>query len=260
VTGVVTIQSYRSATIYNRTDLELLNAVSHHIALAIERKESEACLARQNQLLEKILEASPVGIACLENQVFKWVNTEMVRMFGYESKDAFENKPVKMLYSSTMDCDASLKALHADLMSAGKAEQDITLVKGDDSRFPASIRMNSSDQSDTMARTIAIFTDISQKIATEKELCEKERLQGVLEMAGAVCHELNQPLQAILGYTELLLMNQGGNRDTNLYAIKTQAGRIETIARKLSTVTCYKTIDYPGNTKIVDIWHSGSSH
>jgi signal transduction histidine kinase len=43
---------------------------------------------------------------------------------------------------------------------------------------------------------------------------QRERLQGVFEMAGAVCHELNQPLMAISGYTDLLAMKVPKN-DTN---------------------------------------------
>jgi C4-dicarboxylate-specific signal transduction histidine kinase len=31
---------------------------------------------------------------------------------------------------------------------------------------------------------------------------ETEKLQAIIEMAGAVCHELNQPLQSIYGYCE----------------------------------------------------------
>ncbi|MCK5339748.1 MAG: response regulator transcription factor, partial [Desulfobulbaceae bacterium] len=41
----------------------------------------------------------------------------------------------------------------------------------------------------------------------QDRLKEREKLQGVLEMAGAVCHEINQPLQAVSGWSEILLMN-----------------------------------------------------
>ena len=37
-----------------------------------------------------------------------------------------------------------------------------------------------------------------------RRLLEEEKLRGVLEMAGAICHELNQPMQAISGYADLL--------------------------------------------------------
>jgi len=110
-----------------------------------------------------------------------------------------------------------------------------------------------------MAWTIASFTDISQRKAGEKETFEKERLQGVLEMAGAVCHEINQPLQAILGYSELLLMgSESRHREKrNVHSIKSQATRLGRITRKLSGITHYRTVDYPGNTKIIDIWGVG---
>ncbi len=42
----------------------------------------------------------------------------------------------------------------------------------------------------------------------QKEMREREKLQGLLEMAGAVCHELNQPLQVVSGFSEMLLMDR----------------------------------------------------
>jgi len=78
-------------------------------------------------------------------------------------------------------------------------------------------------------------------------------------MAGAVCHEINQPLQAILGYSELLLMGSESRprEKRNVHSIKSQATRLGRITRKLSGITRYRTVDYPGNTKIIDIWGVG---
>jgi signal transduction histidine kinase len=39
----------------------------------------------------------------------------------------------------------------------------------------------------------------------QNEMREREKFQGVLEMAGAVCHELNQPLQSVYGYSEFFV-------------------------------------------------------
>jgi len=50
----------------------------------------------------------------------------------------------------------------------------------------------------------------------EEERLERERLQVLLEMAGAVCHELNQPLQGIYGYSQSLLMKLA--KDDQRYA------------------------------------------
>lgn len=255
VIGAMVIQDYYSATAYQRQDLDLLNAVSQHVALAIERKEAEEKIKNQGKILEKILESSPVGIALVENRVFKWVNGEMVRMFGYGTKEELQNQSARMVYQSNEDYEFAGKIIYDSLIRQGRADYEIDLKKRGGEVFPAHICVNCADNKDPMAWTIVTFMGISLRKAAEKERYERERLQGVLEMAGAICHELNQPLQAILGYCELLLMDpEATGMGNSLKAIKSQVTRLGRITQKLSGITEYKTLDYPGNTKIVDIW------
>jgi hypothetical protein len=53
--------------------------------------------------------------------------------------------------------------------------------------------------------SVGVMLDLTEKNRAARDRFQKEKLQGVLETAGAVCHEMNQPLQAILGHTELSL-------------------------------------------------------
>jgi PAS domain S-box-containing protein len=255
VMGAVVLCDYNSPTAYLDRDLVLLNSISRHLALAIERKKAEEKIKDHGNLLETILESSPIGLALLQNRRFKWVNGEMVRMFGYAVKEELQNKSVRMIYTTAEDYDYAGQTIYDGLRARGTADYEMDMAKKDGSVFPAHIRLNCSDNDDSMAWTIATFIDISQRRTAQKDAYERERLQGVLEMAGAVCHEINQPLQAILGYSELLLM--GSSEDmtiNNLDAIKSQASHLGKITKKLSNITHYKTVDYPGNTKIVDIW------
>lgn len=258
VKGAIVVQDYSSASAYEREDLDLLNSVSQHIALVIERKEAEQKLSEQRYSLEKILDYLPVGIALVQNRMFKWVNKEMVRLFGYQSKSDFEGKSTRMIYLDDKDYEVYGKKIYKGLSLGAIVDFEIRLSKKDGAQFPVQIRLNSGDETNPSDWTIAIFSDISQRKAAEKEKIEKERLQGVLEMAGAVCHEINQPLQAILGYSELLLMGSESPfiEKKNLHSIKNQASRLGKITRKLSGITRYKTLDYPGNTKIFDIWNT----
>jgi PAS domain S-box-containing protein len=258
VIGAIVIQSYQSAKSYRKSDLNLLNSVSQHVALALERKESEEKLNDQRQVLEKILESSPVAIALVENRVFKWVNNEMVRMFGYDRKSDLQNKSAKIIYAKIEDYEMAGKAIYNGFTTKGSADYEIDLIRKEKTLFPAHIRLNCGDVSNPMAWTIATISDISQRRSAEKVKLEKQRLQGVLEMAGAVCHEINQPLQAIMGYSEMLLAGSDKKTAANIRAIKSQATRLGKITKKLSNITHYKTVDYPGNTKIVDIWRSSS--
>lgn len=259
VIGAIVIQDYNSSEAYQDQDLVLLNSISQHVALAIERKEAEEKIKEQRKILEKILESSPVGMALVQNRTFKWVNSEMVRMFGYETKEKFQNKSVRMIYTAVADYDYAGQTIYDSLITQGTADYEIDVVKKDGTLFPAHILLNCPDSNDPMAWTIATVIDMSQRKAADKETYERERLQGVLEMAGAVCHEINQPLQAILGYSELLLMGFPQEPMSNhLNSIKSQATRLGKITKKLSNITRYKTVDYPGNTKIVDIWGADS--
>jgi sigma-B regulation protein RsbU (phosphoserine phosphatase) len=90
----------------------------------------------------------------------------------------------------------------------------------------------------------------------QAKLREKEKLQGVLEMAGAVCHELNQPLQAVNGYAELLMMNTSENDSKYhmLKKIKLGVERMGQLTQKIMRVSTYRTKEYTNQkSKIIDI-------
>ncbi len=97
-------------------------------------------------------------------------------------------------------------------------------------------------------------------INLQNELVEREKMQGALEMAGAVCHEFNQPLQAISGYTELLQLESTENDGSAemLKEIKKSVDRMGDLTKKLQSITRYMTMSYVGKTSIVDI-HGSSS-
>jgi PAS domain S-box-containing protein len=255
VIGVIAIQSYQSEKDYETKDLNLLNSVSQHIALAIERKDADEKLGEQRQLLEKILESSPVGIALLENRIFKWVNNEMVKIFGYDSKFDFENQSVRMIYHSDQDYETVGTLISNELKAGGKSEFEFELKRKDHALFPARVLLAGFNSAHTDNGTIAIITDISAQKLAQQEKMEKEKLQGVLEMAGAICHELNQPLQTIIGYSSLLKTIEDVN-EKDILSIRDQATRLGEITRRLSSITHYKTKAYAGNMKIVDIWKS----
>jgi len=89
----------------------------------------------------------------------------------------------------------------------------------------------------------------------EEERLQRERLEGVIEMAGAACHELSQPLQTISGYSHLLLINLP--EDSPLFGkieeIKKSIAQLGEITHKIMHITRYETKEYIGGSKIIDI-------
>ncbi len=102
-----------------------------------------------------------------------------------------------------------------------------------------------------------VRTVLNQQLMMRR-LAEKEKLKGVLETAGGVCHELNQPLQYILGVVQLLLMDVSPEDEIYNYldSVRQSVEQIGMITKKLTEITHLKTIKYTEERDIVDIRQS----
>jgi CheY-like chemotaxis protein len=105
-------------------------------------------------------------------------------------------------------------------------------------------------------RIKAIF---DQKKLAEAQRAE-EKLTGALEMAGAVCHEMGQPLQSILTCAEILMQEfaQEDKQHNLAKMIAEQSKSMAEISKKLQKITSYSTKKYLGNTRIIDLDKSSS--
>jgi signal transduction histidine kinase len=99
------------------------------------------------------------------------------------------------------------------------------------------------------------LTLVTKEMRAEEERVNRERLQALLETAGAVCHELNQPMQSILSNCETTLMETEADDPIGrkLKKIMDQTKRMADITRKLKRITKYETKDYLKGVRIVDI-------
>lgn len=92
--------------------------------------------------------------------------------------------------------------------------------------------------------------------AVAKELLDKERLSAIVETAVTVNHEVNNPLTAILGNVQLLLLKDENLSDelkAKLKTIEESAMKIKDVTQRLMRITSPRTVDYNEDTKMIDI-------
>ncbi len=100
---------------------------------------------------------------------------------------------------------------------------------------------------------IEIIRDITFKRKLEEEQMERVKLQGVVDLAGTVAHEINTPLFAALGTAQLLEDDiEDKELLTDVQTIIRNLNSMGELTRKMTTMTGYESKDYVGDVNIVE--------
>lgn len=220
-----------------------------------ERKKAEEALQQSYEILNNILTASPIGICLLREGRIEWINEEMMNMFGFENENDYKNKKLHCLYPSQSEFGRVEEMILNHLQENKPLEVDAIFKRKNNTTFPGNLKLSGKSEADYKTQSILTISDITWRMQAEQDKVQKERLQGALEMSGSVCHELNQPLQYISGSAEILLMDlpEDDPLFNTIYKMKAQIDRMGDITKKLMGITSYRTRDYVGGRKIIDI-------
>ena len=82
------------------------------------------------------------------------------------------------------------------------------------------------------------FTQIENNC---KNIFQKEKLQTISDLLKVLCHEMNQPLQAISGYSDLIKLDLMENSlvQKDIKQIRGQINRAVSINKKIAKVATY---------------------
>jgi GAF domain-containing protein len=87
--GVLVVQHYEKENAFDQRDLEFLNSVGGHIALAIERRRAEDALRKKEEMFRLLFSHSPLPTWVIDRETLKFleVNEAAVRAYGYSQEE-----------------------------------------------------------------------------------------------------------------------------------------------------------------------------
>jgi PAS domain S-box-containing protein len=235
---------------------ELRKRISELEDEAANCRSAEESLKKSNEIVSSILSACPIGIGLVENRIIKRVNEAMKKMFRFDSELDYVGKSARIVYASDDDFQTIGDFIYNQFNVGKEAVLDTYFKRKDGTTFFGHLKVNTLYPPDPMQRATFTISDISWRKQAEAELLQREKLQAVVETAGAVCHEMNQPMQvALVQLAECMMMDEFENESVRqkVENIQQQLNALREMSRKLMHITRYETRDYVKGEKIIDI-------
>ena len=230
-----------------------------------DRKRTEEVIRESEERFRSISSSAQDALIMMDSagNISYW-NEAAERIFGYTQKEAID-KDLHQLLAPKRYLEAFTKG-YKDFKNTGQGSVigktiEMSALRKDGTEFPMELSL-SSFYIRNQWYALGVVRDISDRIQVEKERLKKEKLQGVLEMAGAACHELNQPLQVVSGYYDLLIDDIPDDHPLigKLNIIRDQIETMGRITHKIMRITKYRTKPYVRGSMIIDIDKSSDTH
>ncbi len=153
-----------------------------------------------------------------------------------------------------LDCIAENCPVEQVLATGQAASHEHQLVKDDGPHWVERTASPMLGENGEVEFVIEVIRDITAKRQLAQEHLERVKLQGVVELAGTVAHEINSPLFAALGTAQLLEEELESAELTNdVQIIIRNLKTIGELTRKMTAMTGFESRDYVGATKIVEL-------
>ncbi len=205
-----------------------------------ERQHAEEALRlSENWLATTLNSVEEAVIATDENGNITFLNRSALQLTGWGLDEANGQKLENVLHILPSDGTAPLSSI-AERIMAGEVKDLFppfaTLQDRTGNPHPISLSAAPivDDRDQTLGAVLAC-RDISDTLRMEALLRHQQKQEALGTMASGVAHEINNPINVIMNYGELIrqLTNEGSEIDANAVEIITESKRIATIVSNL---------------------------
>jgi two-component system NtrC family sensor kinase len=169
-----------------------------------EQKMFQSQLQRERDFNQKILNTTQSMILLLDTAgLISYANRRCFEA-GYREAELIGQRLVRWVENShRQDFEAALQTT-ANGQQVENLELRVKRSDGSMGHFSVSLSP-SRDESNQVNSVVVVMTDITDAVLLQAKLAHAEKMATIGRLVSGVAHEVNNPLAAILGFTDLLL-------------------------------------------------------
>jgi two-component system NtrC family sensor kinase len=209
--------------------------------IAAERAELQQASSTTRLLAEVLEQARDLILVLTPDGRCRHANAAFCRAVGRTREELGTMSARELLAHETLTAGD----IQASARDGGAWRGTVMRTRKDGTTFPVSASIAPVvDPSGTETHIVSVEQDISEERRLKEQLIHSERLSAVGQLVAGVAHEINNPLQAVMGFTELLI--EGEQRPevrADLLQIRTDAGRAAKIVHNLLLFARRETLE-----------------
>lgn len=204
VLGVITADNYFTSRVLDEKDREGLRVFANAVGLAMENVQLLENLRESEAKYRTVLDNSPEAVIGLSKEL--WINTwnrGAETIFGFAASEIV-GKPLSALFAPEQI------AKHDDMINLVMTKGPLRdhAIKGSakgGKELDLSVSWGGPKEDFwTNKEWTLVIRDVTDSKRLQHQLIRSEKLSAVGQLISGIAHELNNPLQAVVGYADLL--------------------------------------------------------
>jgi PAS domain S-box-containing protein len=208
-----------------------------------ERKRSDEALKESEERYRSLVNSSTDAILMMDNErLIVSCNQAFLDLFGYE-KNEIDGKSIRIIHQSDESFRSFGEMTYPAIERTGTYRTEWEFKRKDGTIYPVETVTSVIKSHDgEISGYVAIIRGTAERKRAEEEkkkleaqLLQAHKMEAIGTLAGGIAHDFNNILQAISGYTQILMMQKGPTDPDydKLEAIENSTQRAGDLAKQL---------------------------
>lgn len=201
------------------------------LRLSVQSGELQRADARLRLLAAATEQTADLILITRANGAFEHANDACIHALGY-TREELTSKMLPDLLERGFE--RMVDHVGTEVRQKGIWRGTLVHRRKDGSTFPASSTVVALRNRDgRVTHFVGVERDITDELKLRDQLVHSERLSAIGELVAGVAHEINNPLQTIVGCVELMIEERPSGQHRDLELVRQEAARAGQIVRNL---------------------------